>query len=77
MTVPATAAALGRLFRGYVYELVSPQTAAAELGITQDVKTMLASSRDPVILALCEGIAVQREQWESSFAEAALLGRGR
>lgn len=77
MTVAATAAALGRLFRGYVYELVTPQTAAAELGLSGDLKAALASSRDPVILALCEGIAVQREQWEASFAEAAVLAAGK
>ena len=77
LTVAETAAALARLFGGYVDELVTPQTAAAELGLTGELREALATSRDPVILALCEGLAVQREQWESSFAEAALLAAGK
>jgi hypothetical protein len=77
MTTAATAAALGRLFRGYVYELVTPEKAAAELGLSGNLHTALASSRDPVILALCERVAVQREQWEASFAEAAVLAAGK
>jgi len=73
-TVEATAAALARAYDRYVNELVTPAAAARELGIEGgSLRAALGRSNDPVILALCEGLAVQRQQWEASFAEAALL----
>jgi len=72
--------ALAALFRGYVYERVSPRQAARELGLaeggTTELARILAASHDPVLLALTAGIAVQREQWEAGFAEAAGLVEG-
>lgn len=70
------AAALGDLVRGYADELVTLERAASELGLPADeFPCRLAAATDPVILALCEGLAVQRGQWEAAFAEAALLSQ--
>ena len=53
---------------------VTPRQAARELGISAArLRPLLAVSHDPILLALCEGISVQREPWEASFAEAATL----
>lgn len=71
MTVKQLAAALGRVYGGYANELVDAERARRELGA--ESLAALASSRDPVLLALAAGIAVQRQQWEASFAEAAVL----
>jgi hypothetical protein len=71
------APALGAVFRRYAYELVSTERASDELGAPVDVVVdRLRTSHDPVLLALSEGLAVQREQWEVSFAEAAILTAG-
>lgn len=71
------APALGALFRRYAYELVSTERASDELGARVDVMVdRLRTSHDPVLLALSEGLSVQREQWEVSFAEAAILMAG-
>jgi len=77
MASAEVAAALADVYRGYVHQLVTPEQAARELGV--DVAAMigrLSVSDDPVILALCDGIAVQRRQWEASFAQAAVLVKG-
>lgn len=56
---------------------VDVDAAARELGVpASQLVNVLAPSHDPVLLALCEGLAVQRQQWEASFAEAALLAAG-
>ncbi|MCH8923980.1 MAG: hypothetical protein IIA67_12630 [Planctomycetes bacterium] len=74
MRVEQASEALGQLFRSYVYQRVTPRQAACELGIPAGrLPPLLAVSHDPILLALCEGISVQREQWEASFAEAATL----
>ena len=71
------AAALAELYRRYVDDLVTPEIAARELGLrVEDLPRLLAASDDPVVLALCEGLSVQRQQWEAAFAQAALLTRG-
>lgn len=71
------AVALAELYRNYADELVTPEQAARELGVPPDeLACRLTAAIDPVILALCEGLAVQRGQWETAFGEAALLGAG-
>ena len=79
----AAAAALATVVRTYQYELVDPARAAAELGLTLNagetpqaaLQRRLAATTDPIVLALCEGLSVQREQWETSFAVAATIGK--
>lgn len=74
MSSAEVAAALARLYGGYADALVTPEQAARELGIVPaELPARLAASDDAVILALCEGLAVQRQQWEAAFAQAALL----
>ncbi|MEZ6069385.1 MAG: hypothetical protein R3C10_03730 [Pirellulales bacterium] len=71
------APALAALFRRYAYELVSLERAADELGVTVgEAARSLRASHDPLLLALVEGLSVQREQWEASFAAAAILTAG-
>jgi hypothetical protein len=67
------AASLGRIFKAYAYDLVTPEIAARELCLTGSLRSVLQNSDDPILLLLCEGVAVQRQQWESSFAQAAVL----
>lgn len=56
---------------------VTADQAARELGLSPAaLAQVLSPSHDPVLLALCEGLTVQRQQWEASFAEAALLAAG-
>ncbi|MBI2826379.1 MAG: hypothetical protein HYX69_17010 [Planctomycetia bacterium] len=77
MQVTKLAEALAEAYGTYVDELVSPAQAARELGLaTSELTVRLRASNDPVILALCEGLSVQRQQWESAFATAALLAMG-
>ena len=64
-------AALAKIFNDYNYQLVTPQVAAAELGIK--AIDPLKKSNDPVLLGLVVGVNVQRKQFESSFQQAALL----
>ncbi len=68
------AAALARTVREFAYLPPSREQAARELGIAESsLRDALAPSQDPILLALVEGQAVLRGQWESSFAEAARL----
>lgn len=76
MEVPQAAAALAAVYRRARYELVTPETARRELGLKEELRVVLSASSDPVLLLLCEGRSVQRQQWESSFAEAAMLAEG-
>lgn len=71
MDADQAAAAVARVYRRMEFELVTPATAAAEL--CSDNLAALAASNDPVLLALVAGMNIQRDQWEASFAEAALL----
>lgn len=66
------------VYRGYAYEPVTPERARADLGLpaNRPLREVFGASVDPILLALCEGIPVQRKQWEASFAEAALLMAG-
>lgn len=75
---PAEVAAwLAEMYRAYHDELVTPSTAARELGLPgESLVNALSGATDPVLLALAAGISVQREQWEVSFAEAALRAPG-
>ncbi len=67
------AESLGRAVREFAYLPVTRATAARELGLSeQRFAEVMASSHDPIILALIEGHSVLRGQWESSFAEAAV-----
>ena len=67
-----------RLYRCYTFDQVTPEKARRELGLTENVtlRSVFGRSLDPILLALAEGLAVQRKQWEASFAEAALLAMG-
>jgi hypothetical protein len=75
MTTKQLATALADVYRGYQNDLVDPAVARRELGV--DDLALLRASRDPILLALATGVSVQRQQWEASFAEAALLLAGR
>ena len=74
MTTKQLAAALADVYRRYQNDLVDPAAASRELGV--DDLGSLRASRDPILLALAIGGSVQRQQWEASFAEAALLAAG-
>jgi hypothetical protein len=64
--------ALAGAVREFLYQLVTPEQAARELGCDQDaMKRTFTSSRDPILFLLRAGRPVLRAQWESSFAEAA------
>jgi hypothetical protein len=71
MTTKQLVAALTEIFGAHQNGLVTPERAARELGV--ESLESLRASRDPILLALSAGISVQRQQWEASFAEAALL----
>lgn len=76
--------ALSQAFLRYSREDVTPETALAELGIRSgeadppslQLRKRLVGTRDPLLMALMEGLPIQRAQWEVSFAEAALLAAG-
>jgi hypothetical protein len=68
-----TADALAVVYRRYAYEPVDAERAKRELGAAS--LAPLAASSDPILLALFRGLAVQRNQFEASFAEAAVLIR--
>ncbi len=71
------AAALATLYANYLDLPVTPEQAARELGVTrQRMNRLLAATDDPVLLALVQGLSVQRDQWSAAFAQAALLTRG-
>jgi len=77
LSVRTTASALGRLYSEYVDDLVTTDQAARELGVESAAFISAArKSNDPALLALAEGIAVQREQWIASFATAAMSTPG-
>ncbi len=76
--------ALARTAREFLYTPVTPEQAARELGPEPDqhgttdilvrrFRAALTNSRDPILLMLRQGRPVLRGQWESSFAEAAVL----
>jgi hypothetical protein len=74
LSVRPTAVALGRIYSVYVDDLVTTDQAAREVGM--ETAAFIAAARksnDPALLALAEGIAIQREQWIASFAPAAML----
>lgn len=72
MTVKSIANGLAKRYAAYVDDLVTPAQAARELGVDEtQLRNLLSTSHDPVLLALVEGMAVQREQWTAAFAEAA------
>jgi hypothetical protein len=74
MRPPDLADALARTAREFLYTPVKPEQAARELGTNLDsMRRSLISSRDPILLMLCADRSVLRGQWESSFAEAAVL----
>jgi len=70
LTADEIAKAMANIYRRQVFDVVTPDIAARELCL--DDVWPLAGSSDPVLLALVAGMAVQRDQWEASFAEAAL-----
>lgn len=72
MMVKDAAAKLAALYAGYVDELVTQEQAAREVGVPSDLLVeCLRESNDIVLLMLAEGIAVQRDQWNDAYAEAA------
>ncbi len=57
---------------------VTPEVAAAELGLTlEQLPTALVGTSDPILLALIHGRSVNRSAFESSYAEAAVLVAGK
>lgn len=74
---PATSAALARVVRDYADEPVTTARAAAELGVSREqFVEIVAATHDPILASLVVGVEVGRKQWESSFADAAVLIRG-
>ena len=66
--------ALARTVREFLYTPVTLDGAAREIGAdAADFRRALAASRDPILLMLRQNRTVLRGQWESSFAEAAVL----
>jgi hypothetical protein len=66
--------ALARTVREFLYTPVTLEQAARELGADPDtLRRALTNSRDPILLMLRQNRTVLRGQWESSFAEAAVL----
>lgn len=73
LAVEDVADILPRAYRRYAFEPVTMERAADSLGVTvAALHAALAGSGDPIALALISGHAVQRKQWEGTFAEAAL-----
>jgi hypothetical protein len=69
--------ALARTVREFLYTPVTLEQAAREVGAdTARFRRALAQSRDPILLMLRQNRTVLRGQWESSFAEAAVLSGG-
>jgi hypothetical protein len=65
--------ALGGIYVGYSDEQVTPERAAAELGLEKaQLPQALAKSTDTITLATAAGKAVNRAAWESCYADAAL-----
>lgn len=74
MRPPDLADALARTVREFAYLPVTPAQAARELGLAPDqLSPALSTSRDPIVLLVARGGEVLRGQWESSFAEGAVL----
>ena len=84
MRPPDLADALARTVREFLYTPVTLEQAAREVGAdshhkgTADIlvrrfRVALSASRDPILLMLRQNRPVLRGQWESSFAEAAVL----
>ena len=74
MKAEELAAALARTVRNFAYLPVGREQAARELGLWGvDLHDVFSTSHDPILLTLLEGRPVLRGQWESSFAEAAVL----
>ncbi|HKD36501.1 MAG TPA: hypothetical protein VKB78_06860 [Pirellulales bacterium] len=70
------AAALATMVREFAYLPVTREQAAREIGVSENqLAAALSASHDPILLMLVEGRPVLRGQWESSFAEAALLAK--
>ena len=70
----AASAALADMVNRHRNDLVDAPRAATELGVAvETLRAALRSSHDPILNALAADIAVDRKQWEASFAEAALL----
>lgn len=74
-TPKQAAAALAEIYAAYEYRQVTPEAALRELGSRS--LDGLRGSRDGVLLGLLSGHAVQRRQFEASFAEAAILCGGK
>jgi len=64
-------AALAKIVRSYVYEQVTPEQAARDLGVP-NIHTFILS-HDPYLLTLRDGRSINRQAWEQSYHEAAIL----
>jgi hypothetical protein len=65
---------LAAVVRNYAYLPIAPEQAAREVGLSlADFRRALSATQDPILLTLLEGRPVLRGQWDSSFAEAALV----
>jgi hypothetical protein len=72
LTSPQLSDSLATFVRNYAYLPVTPEQAASEVGLTIDqFQQSLAQSHDPIILLLLQNRPILRDQWTSSFSEAA------
>jgi hypothetical protein len=68
------ATALATTVREFAYLPVTREQAVREIGVSEErLVAALRESHDPILLMLVEGRPVLRGQWESSFAEVAVL----
>lgn len=68
------ASALAEVYAAHVYQPVTRETAAAELGLAvEELVPALEASPDPITLAVRGGREVNRKNWEASFQDAILL----
>jgi hypothetical protein len=66
--------ALAGIYAAYLDEQVTPEQAAAELGLAPaELTDALSTSSDTITLTVAAGKAVNRAAWESCYADAALL----
>jgi len=66
-----TSAAVAKVYADYVWQMVTPELAAAELGVPKFDAVPKQEPEDSTLLALQLGLPVNRRQWEFSYVEAA------
>jgi len=64
-------AAVAKVYADYAWQMVTPEIAAAELGVKDFSAVPKQEPEDSTLLLLHLGLAVNRKQWEFSYVEAA------